>query len=641
MPASGRDIPVEALNERRKEAVRLRLAGATVEQAAKKTGLSAPTVIAAFKAWRAGGWAAVPVAPRGRGAASAPPARQAVAPRAPLRVVLCGDAGAGKSTLLARLQRPASARYALIEAPSRAAHARELAEAARAADAALVVVDARDGLRSAAHRHALLAALFGGGEIALAVNKMDLAGYSEARFREIEAQFRDLAARAGLAAHAVIPLSARRGANLAAAAREMRWYRGPALTGWLESLEPQAERLRREPLRFAVEGVHAPSGDAPAAAGRIASGLARVGMPVCVLPSGRASRIERILGPQGEREAAGPGEQVALALADGPGASAGDLVCAAEARAEVADQFEAALFWTGEEPLLRGRTYEVRIAARTAAATVAPLKYRLDADTLEHVAAETLESNQIGVCEIELDRPIAFDPFARNRATGGFELLDPQTGRGVGIGVLRFALRRAHNVHWQHVDVDKAARARLKRQRPCVLWLTGLSGAGKSTVANLVEKRLHAAGYHTYLLDGDNVRHGLNKDLGFTAADRVENIRRIAEVAKLMVDAGLIVITAFISPFRAERRMARALLAPGEFFEVHVDAPLELAEQRDPKGLYRKARRGEIKNFTGIDSPYEPPEQPEIHLDTARAPPEQAAEQVIAALRRAGIIAGA
>jgi bifunctional enzyme CysN/CysC len=288
--------------------------------------------------------------------------------------------------------------------------------------------------------------------------------------------------------------------------------------------------------------------------------------------------------------------------------------------------------------MLRGRTYPMKIGTRTVAATISPLKHKVNVDTLEQLAAEKLKLNEIGVVELELDQQIAFDPYAENRDTGGFILIDRLTNRTIGAGMLRFALRRAHNIHLQHIDVDKAARAALNRQRPCVLWLTGLSGAGKSTIANLVEKKLHAAGYHTYILDGDNVRHGLTKDLGFTAADRVENIRRIAEVAKLMVDAGLIVLTAFISPFRAERRMARALLKEGEFFEIFVDAPLGLAEERDPKGLYRKARRGEIKNFTGIDSPYETPEAPEIRLDTAALSPADAAERVLAELRRLGII---
>lgn len=637
MPASGREIPVEALNERRLKAVRLRLEGASIEQAAKKTGLSVPTVISAYKAWRAGGWAAVPVGPRGRrGRRSAP--EDAGARRASARLLVGGDEGAGKSTVLSRLRRAVPGACVLEEATSSLRRTRELAESARSADALLVVVDAREAVGALAHRHAALASLFGVRTIALAVNKMDLAGYAESRFRQIEAAFRKFAARAGIASVSAIPVCAKRGANVDAPAREMRWYRGPALTAWLQTLEPEAGRRRAAAFRFPVEDVETSSAGLLEVTGTVASGTARSGMAVCALPRGGTGRIARILSSEGEREEAGPGERVVLELTGDGAVSRGDLLCAPDARAEIADQFEAALLWTGEAPLLRGRTYELRIGACSVAATVAPLKYRLDADTLEHVAAESLQAHESGVCELELSRPIAFDPLDRNRETSGFELFDTQTGRSVGFGVLRFALRRAHNVHWHPTVVDKRARARLKRQRPCVLWLTGLSGAGKSTVANLVEKKLHAAGYHTYLLDGDNVRHGLNKDLGFTAADRVENIRRVAEVAKLMVDAGLIVLTAFISPFRAERQMARALMGPGEFLEVHVDAPLEVAEARDPKGLYRKARRGEIRNFTGIDSPYEPPEAPEIRLDTTRLSPEEAADQVIDALRRAGIL---
>ncbi len=331
---------------------------------------------------------------------------------------------------------------------------------------------------------------------------------------------------------------------------------------------------------------------------------------------------------------AAAGQSVTLALSGPLDVSVGDLISAADSPAQVADQFEAAVLWLDKAPMLRGRTYLMEIGARTVSATVSPVKYRIDAKTLEHMAADKLEQDEIGVCELELDQSIAFDPYSENRETGGFILVDSLSSRAVGAGLLRFALRRAHNIHLQHIEVTKAARAAAKRQKPCVLWLTGLSGAGKSTIANLLEKKLHAAGHHTYLLDGDNVRHGLTKDLGFTAEDRVENIRRIAEAAKLMVDAGLIVLTAFISPFRAERRMARRLLQAGEFFEVFVDAPLAVAEARDPKGLYKKARRGEIKNFTGIDSPYEAPEAPEIRIDTAALAPEDAAREILAELAR-------
>lgn len=368
--------------------------------------------------------------------------------------------------------------------------------------------------------------------------------------------------------------------------------------------------------------------------GCIASGMVRVGDRVRVQPAGRESGIARIVVRGKDMLEAAAGEPVTLALGAQFEVSCGDLICAADAPAQVADQFEAAVLWLDQAPMLRGRSYLMRIGARTVAATVSPLKYRIDAKTLEHMAADRLEQDEIGVCELELDQPIAFDPYRENHETGGFILVDSLSNRTVGAGLLHFSLRRAHNIHLQRIEVTKAARAAAKRQKPCVLWLTGLSGAGKSTIANLLEKQLHAAGHHTYLLDGDNVRHGLTKDLGFTAEDRVENIRRIAEAAKLMVDAGLIVLTAFISPFRAERRMARRLLQAGEFFEIFVDAPIAVAEARDPKGLYRKARRGEIKNFTGIDSPYEEPEAPEIRIDTAALAPEDAAREILAELAR-------
>jgi bifunctional enzyme CysN/CysC len=408
--------------------------------------------------------------------------------------------------------------------------------------------------------------------------------------------------------------------------------------GWLETVELDEQRLKNRPFRFPVQRVNRPSPDFRGFSGTIARGTVKPGDRVRVQPSGRESRIARIVTHGGDLAEAAAGQAVTLTLDREIDVSRGDLISAADAPAEVAEQFEAVILWMDEQPMLRGRTYLMKIGTRTVAATISPLKHKVNVDTLEQLAAEKLELNEIGVVELELDQQIAFDPYAENRDTGGFILIDRLTNQTIGAGMLRFALRRAHNIHLQHIDVDKAARAALNRQRPCVLWLTGLSGAGKSTIANLVEKKLHAAGYHTYILDGDNVRHGLTKDLGFTAADRVENIRRIAEVAKLMVDAGLIVLTAFISPFRAERRMARALLKEGEFFEIFVDAPLGLAEERDPKGLYRKARRGEIKNFTGIDSPYETPEAPEIRLDTAALSPADAAERVLAELRRLGII---
>jgi bifunctional enzyme CysN/CysC len=467
---------------------------------------------------------------------------------------------------------------------------------------------------------------------------MDLLEYSERRFRDIEAEYAAFAKRIGLGDVTALPLSALGGDNIVAPSTRMPWHRGATLMGWLETVEVDEARQQKLPFRFPVQWVNRPSADFRGFAGTIASGVVAPGDRVRVQPSGRESRVARIVAAGGDLDRAIAGQSVTLVLADEVDVSRGDVISAADSPAEVADQFEATVVWMAEEPMLRGRSYLMKTGTKTVTATVAPLKYRINVDTLEHAAAEKLELNEIGAAELELDQRIVFDPYSENRETGAFILIDRLTNHTIGAGMLKFALRRAHNIHVQHVDVDKAARAALKGQRPCVLWLTGLSGAGKSTVANLVEKKLHAMGRHTYLLDGDNVRHGLNKDLGFTAADRVENIRRIAEVAKLMVDAGLIVLTAFISPFRAERRMARDLLPEGDFVEIHVDAPLDVAEGRDPKGLYRKARRGEIKNFTGIDSPYEPPEAPELRIDTTRLTPEGAADEVLALLAGRGLI---
>jgi bifunctional enzyme CysN/CysC len=511
---------------------------------------------------------------------------------------------------------------------------------ASTADAAVLLVDARKGVLTQTRRHSYLVSLIGVRHVALAINKMDLVDYSEQRFREIEAQYRAFAKQLGLTDIACLPVSALKGDNMLEPSANTPWYRGTTLMGWLETVEVDETRLQKLAFRLPVQWVNRPNLDFRGFSGTIASGVVKPGDRVRVQPSGMESRVARIVARGGDLAQAVAGQSITLTLADALDASRGDLISAADASAAVADQFEATVVWMSDQPMLRGRTYLMKIGTKTVTATIAPLKYRVDVETLAHLAAEKLELNQIGVCELELDRPIAFDPYGENRDTGGFILIDRLTNHTVGAGMLKFALRRAHNIQMQYIDVDKAARAGLKGQKACVLWLTGLSGAGKSTIANLMEKKLHGMGRHTYILDGDNVRHGLNKDLGFTAEDRVENIRRIAEVAKLMVDAGLIVITAFISPFRAERGMARALLAEGEFIEVFVDAPLEVAEERDPKGLYRKARRGEIKNFTGIDSPYEAPEAPEIHIDTMTVSAEDAVERILAALRRMGLIEG-
>jgi bifunctional enzyme CysN/CysC len=387
-----------------------------------------------------------------------------------------------------------------------------------------------------------------------------------------------------------------------------------------------------------VQWVNRPNLDFRGFCGTIASGAISRGDRIRVLPSARTSHVAGIFGPQGETETAGAGESVTITLADEIDASRGDVITAANAPAEVAELFEATVIWMNDEPLLRGRSYLMRVGTRTVNATVAPIKYRVDVNTLEHLAAETLALNEIGVCELELDRAVAFDPYAENRATGSFILIDRISNDTVGAGLLNFALRRSQNIHWQALDVDRSARAAIKAQKAAILWFTGLSGAGKSTIANLVEKKLHAARRHTFVLDGDNVRHGLNKDLGFTDQDRVENIRRVAEVAKLMTDAGLIVLVSFISPFRSERRMARSLMAEGEFIEVFVDTPLAVAESRDEKGLYQKARRGDLKNFTGIDSPYELPEAAELRIDTTRCTPAAAADAIVQLLSERGII---
>ena len=436
-------------------------------------------------------------------------------------------------------------------------------------------------------------------------------------------------------------MSALKGDNVVVPSSNMPWYRGATLLGCLETVAVDAARLQDAPFRLPVQWVNRPHQDFRGFAGTIASGSIRAGERVRVQPSGRESSVARIVTADGDLQQAAAGASITLTLADEIDISRGDMLSAARAPAEVADQFEATIIWMADEPLLPGRPYLLKIGARTVNAQIGALKYKVNVNSLEHVAAKTLALNEIGVCNLALDHPIAFDVYAANRDTGGFILIDRVSNNTVGAGLLDFALRRAHNIHVQAFDLDKGVRAQMKGQKACVLWLTGLSGAGKSSIANFVEKKLHALGRHTYLLDGDNVRHGLNKDLGFTEVDRVENIRRVAEVAKLMVDAGLIVITAFISPFRAERRMARELMETGEFIEIFVDTPLAVAEQRDPKGLYRKARQGELKNFTGIDSPYEVPERAEIHIETTRLAADEAADLIVQELSRRGIIGAA
>src|ERR1051326_563494 len=529
-------------------------------------------------------------------------------------------------------------KFIIADTPGHEQYTRNMITGASTADAAIILVDARHGVLTQTRRHSYLVSLIGIRHVALAVNKMDVIGYSEKRYHEIETEYRRFADSIGLQDVTCFPISALKGDNVLNPSTHTPWHRGGALISWLESVDVDEDRLNKLPLRFPVQWVNRPSMDFRGFSGTIVSGVIKRGDRIRVQPSGKQTHVTRIVTREGDLESAVAGQAVTLTLADELDVSRGDLITAVDAPAQVADQFEAAIVWMDEQPMFRGRSYLMKIGSKSVTATIAPLKYQLNVNTLEHIAAEKLELNEIGACELELDRPICFDPYTENRDTGGFILIDRVTNHTVGAGMLRFALRRAHNIHIQHIDVDKAARSGIKRQKPCLLWLTGLSGAGKSTIANLVEQKLHVMGYHTYILDGDNVRHGLNKDLGFAPADRVENIRRVAEVAKFMLDAGLILLTAFISPFRAERRMARSLVDDNEFIEVFVDAPLSVAEQRDPKGLYKKARRGEIKNFTGIDSPYETPEAPEIHLDTTSLTQDAAANHVISTLERMGIL---
>ncbi len=531
-------------------------------------------------------------------------------------------------------------KFIVADTPGHEQYTRNMVTGASTADAAVLMVDARKGVLTQTRRHSYLASLLGIRHIIVAINKMDLVEYSEKVFLRIVEDYRAFASQIGLEDVTFIPMSAFRGDNITAPSDNMPWHHGTTLMGYLETVEIDEDRLQKQPFRLPVQWVNRPNLDFRGFAGTIAGGVIKPGERIRVQPSGRESTVARIVVQEGDLEQAVAGQSITLTLADEIDISRGDVISAASSPAGSADQFETTLVWMHDEPLLPGRPYLLKIGAKTVTATVTHIKYQVNVNTMEHIAAKTLELNAIGVCNLNLDRPIAFDPYAENRDTGGFILIDRLGNNTVGAGLIHFALRRSQNIHMQHVDVDKAARAALKHQKPCVLWFTGLSGAGKSAIANLVEKRLHALGRHTYLLDGDNVRHGLNKDLGFTDADRVENIRRVAEVARLMVDAGLIVITAFISPFRAEREMARSLLGSDEFIEVFIDTPLEIAEQRDIKGLYKKARRGELKNFTGIDSPYEVPESAEIRIDTTLLGANEAADYLVLELQRRGGLSG-
>ncbi|HJV88986.1 MAG TPA: sulfate adenylyltransferase subunit CysN [Holophagaceae bacterium] len=523
-------------------------------------------------------------------------------------------------------------RFIVADTPGHEQYTRNMATGASTAELAVLLIDARKGVLTQTLRHARIVSMMGLRHVALAVNKMDLVGFDPEVFHAVVADFRDRTREHGFQTIQAIPLSALEGDNVVAPGERMPWYEGPTLMQFLDAFPLPAE-ASEGPFRMPVQWVNRPDSGFRGYCGRVAQGGLRPGDPVRLLPSGVTTQVREILTGDGPQAEAGAGDAITLTFTDEVDLSRGDLIASPVDPPQVADQFEGHLLWMSEHELLPGRPYLLKLHTKEITATVTLIKHREDVNTGSHLSARSLGLNQIGVVNLSLSQGVAFEPYARNRSLGGFILIDRLTLETVGAGMIHFALRRAMNIHWQSLEVDKPARARLLHQTPRCLWFTGLSGSGKSTVANLLEKRLHAEGRHTYLLDGDNVRHGLNRDLGFTEADRVENVRRMAEVAKLMTEAGLIVLVSAISPFRAERRLARELFAEGEFLEVFMDTPLDTCEGRDPKGLYAKARRGELRNFTGIDSPYEPPEAPEVHLRGGELPPEAHVEAVLRKLR--------
>jgi bifunctional enzyme CysN/CysC len=520
-------------------------------------------------------------------------------------------------------------KFIVADTPGHEQYTRNMVTGASTADLAVILVDARKGVLTQTRRHSFLAHLLGIRHIVLAVNKMDLVGYDKTVFDRITLAYRAFASEIGITNFTAIPISGFKGDNITALSANTPWFKGPALIEHLETVEIGGTADEAKPLRMPVQWVNRPNLDFRGFAGQLASGKVKPGDAVRILPSGKTTTIDRIVTLDGDLDEAVAGQSVTLTLTDEVDCSRGDVIAAADAPPEAADQFEATLVWMADEAMIAGRAYWLKLATQSVSATVQAPKYEINVNTLDRLAAKTLDLNGIGVVEVSTDKPITFEAYADNKTLGGFILIDKLTNATVAAGMLHFSLRRAQNVHWQASDIDRDMRANLKNQRPALLWFTGLSGSGKSTIANLVEKKLHRMNRHSFLLDGDNVRHGLNKDLGFTEADRIENIRRVGEVAKLMTDAGLIVITAFISPFRAEREMVRAMLPEGEFLEIFIDTPLAEAERRDVKGLYKKARAGQLKNFTGIDSPYEAPEAPEIRIDTTAMTAEEAADLIV------------
>ena len=528
-------------------------------------------------------------------------------------------------------------KFIVADTPGHEQYTRNMVTGASTADLAVLLVDARQGILTQTRRHAYLVHLLGIKHIVLAVNKMDLVNFDQMRFDEIVADFTHFAATLEMTPPLAIPISGLAGDNITEKSANTPWYAGPALLPHLETVELAEDAAQQAPFAMPVQWVNRPNLDFRGFSGRLAGGTVKPGDKVRIVPSGKTSTIASIVtmaadASQCDLAEAVAGQSVTLTLKDEIDCSRGDVIAAADNPPLAADRFEASLVWMDETEMLPGRAYELRIGTQAVSARIQAPKYAVNVNNMEHLAAASLGLNEIGVVELATDRPVVFAPFADSQKLGSFVLIDKLTNATVAAGMLHFSLRRAHNIHWQAVDVDRAAHAALKGQQPKILWFTGLSGSGKSTIANALEKKLHANGKHTFLLDGDNVRHGLNKDLGFTDADRIENIRRIGEVAKLMTDAGLIVLTAFISPFRAERDMVRALVPAGDFIEVHVDTPLDVAERRDVKGLYKKARAGTLKNFTGIDSPYEPPETPEIVVNTTELSADEAADVIIAYL---------
>ena len=527
--------------------------------------------------------------------------------------------------------------FIVADTPGHEQYTRNMATGASTSDVAILLVDARNGILTQTRRHSHIVSMFGIRHVVLAVNKMDLMDYSEDRFSEISEAYVTAAQTLNFDTITCIPVSALKGDNLRKKSVEMAWYRGPTLLDFLESLDTLEPRTQ-QPFRLPIQWINRPDADFRGYSGTVASGQIHVQDEIVVVPSFRKTKVDRIVTMDADRESAQAGDAITLTFTDEVDAQRGDVIAPSAEPPDSSDQFRVQLLWMDQEPMLPGRNYEIKIGTQTTLAVISDLRYTINVNTAEQVAARTMNANEIGVCNISLQRTVAFDPYESNKQTGAFILIDRYTKQTVAAGRLEYGLRRATNITRQEFNVDKSARAQLKIQKPCVLWFTGLSGSGKSTIANRVESELHALGHHTYILDGDNVRHGLNKDLGFTDADRVENIRRISEVSRLFADAGLIVLVSFISPFRSEREMARSLLEAGEFVEIFVDTPLDICEQRDPKGLYVKARAGEIANFTGIDSNYEAPTDPELRLDTTKLSVDASTSEIIEYLRNKGIV---